>query len=65
MNRRDNKSIQQRLGDQARRDERQHHDSEIATCQCGAQVRKGLDGVWLHSGPCSTLRFPYKNPPNF
>ncbi len=32
--------------------ERDVREKEIAQCSCGAQVRKNLDGVWVHCGPC-------------
>ena len=34
-----------------RAEERHRRESEIATCECGAPVRKGPQG-WVHVGPC-------------
>lgn len=33
--------------------ERDDRESEIAKCECGAQVRKDSEGRWIHSGDCS------------
>lgn len=30
-------------------------DHAHAECECGALVRKGLDGVWYHVGPCGVV----------
>jgi len=33
-------------------EEQRIRESEMAQCECGAQVRKDIDGVWTHIGPC-------------
>lgn len=35
--------------------ERLSHESQIAVCECGARVRRGLDGVWVHTGTCKVV----------
>jgi len=37
---------------QFRCNERDAAQSEIATCECGAKVRKDALGAWVHIGPC-------------